>query len=116
MTAPDTHELLSALLDREPVDPGRLAALLERAEARALLVDFVRLRSVLYVEAADARIAPAMVPPRGRTVARPLFQIAAAILLVALGALASWRLAPGDGDAPPEPTRVVRLVPAGGAR
>jgi hypothetical protein len=50
--------------------------------------------------------------PRPRTVAWPLFQVAAAILLVALGALAGHRLAPGD-EVPPEPTRVVPLVPEG---
>jgi hypothetical protein len=116
MTDPDRHELLSALLDREPVDPDRLAALLEQAESRAMLVDFARLRAALSPDAGDARpVLSAAVPP-GRTVARPLFQIAAAILLVALGALAGSRLTPGDGDTPPEPTRVVRLVPPGGTR
>jgi hypothetical protein len=115
MTDPDRHELLSALLDREPVDPDRLAALLAQAESRALLVDFVRLRAALRVEPAGARPVLTAATPRRRTVAWPLFQVAAAILLVVLGALAGHRLAPGD-DAPPEPTRVVRLVPAGGPR
>jgi hypothetical protein len=116
MTVPESHDVLSALLDREPVDPDRLAALLERPEARALLVDFVRLRAALHPEAGDAQpVSSTPVRPR-RTVARPLFQIAAAVLLVALGALAGARLTPGDGDAPPEPTRVVPLVAAEGAR
>ena len=116
MTISESHDVLSALLDREPVDPDQLAALLERAEARALLVDFVRLRAALHPEAGETRpVLSALTPPR-RTAARPLFQIAAAVLLVALGALAGSQLTPGEGDAPPEPTRVVPLVAAGGAR
>jgi hypothetical protein len=114
MSAPDSHELLSALLDREPVDPDRLAVLLERADARALLVDFVRLRAALSADAGEARPVLSSIARSRPTIAWPLFQIAAAILLVALGAFAGHRLTPGD-DAPPEPTRVVRLVPPGGA-
>jgi hypothetical protein len=114
MTEHAVHELLSALLDREPVDPGALAATLEDAEARALLVDFVRLRAVLQPDGLDA---PAVTspPPVRRTPARAMLQLAAAVLLVALGALAGHRLSPGDVEPPPEPTRVVPLVPAGGA-
>ena len=114
MTEHAVHELLSALLDREPVDPDALAATLEHAEARALLVDFVRLRAVLQPDGLDA---PAVTspPPARRTPARAMLQLAAAVLLVALGALAGHRLSPGDVEPPPEPTRVVPLVPAGGA-
>jgi len=115
MTEPADHELLSALLDREPVDPDALAAALERAEARALLIDFVRLRAVVHADGAGEPLATRQAPAR-RTLARPLFQLAAAVLLIALGVMAGHRLAPGDVEAPPEPTRIVPLVPAGGLR
>jgi hypothetical protein len=115
MTDPAVHELLSALLDREPVDPDALAATLERAEARALLIDFVRLRAVVHAVGATEPMT-ATRPPARRTLARPILQLAAAILLIALGVMAGHRLAPGDIEAPPEPSRIVPLVPAGGAR
>jgi hypothetical protein len=115
MTDPAVHEVLSALLDREPVDPDALAATLERAEARALLIDFVRLRAVVHADGAEEPIAVTLTPAR-RTLAWPILQLAAAVLLIALGVMAGHRLAPGDVSAPPEPTRVVPLVPAGGAR
>jgi hypothetical protein len=117
MTEPALHELLSALLDREPVDPDALAAILERAEARALLVDFVRLRTVLQPDGLDAPAVTSRTLPQTapRTPAKAMLQLAAAILLVALGALAGHQLSPADVEPPPEPTRVVPLVPAGGA-
>jgi hypothetical protein len=110
MTEWDSRELLSALLDREPVDPDALAILLEDREARGLLVDFVRLRSAF----AEPAVLPATARPIARrpTVGRTLFRIAAALLLVSLGALAGRRFAATDPDAPPEPTRVVKLEPA----
>jgi hypothetical protein len=114
MTDPDIHEVLSALLDREPVDPDHLAALLERPDARALLVDFVRLRSALHADGAEAAGATMPRAARPRSGARPLLAIAAAILLVTAGALLGTRFAATDDDRPPEPTRVVQLVPASG--
>jgi hypothetical protein len=116
MTEPAAHELLSALLDREPVDPDRLSALLEDAEARAMLVDFVRVRFVLHGDAGHAASSPALVVPRRRSVSTLVLRVAAALVLLALGAAAGRRFALADVDAPPEPTRVVRLAPAGGAR
>jgi hypothetical protein len=117
MTEFDTHEILSALLDRDPVDPDRLAALLERPEARALLVDFVRLRGILHADSAEVRSGAAPgVQPR-RSIARPLLGLAAALLLVSTGVLVGSRFASADDGRPPEPTRVIRLSPAsGGAR
>jgi hypothetical protein len=114
MTEPAVHELLSALLDREPVDPDALAAALERPEARAVLVDFVRLRTVLQPDGVGEPAATRRALAR-RTPGRALFQLAAALLLIALGALAGHRLSPADAEPPPEPTRVVPLIPAGGA-
>lgn len=119
MTEHETHEILSALLDREPVDPDRLAALLERADARALLVDFVRLRAVLHADGAEPARGVSPLAARRRSLARPLLATAAAILLVVTGALVGSRFGAADDDLPPEPTRVVKLVPApgpGGAR
>jgi hypothetical protein len=118
MTEVDPHELLSALLDRDAVDPDRLAALLERPAARALLVDFVRLRAALRDEGTETTGARPRVAARQRTMPVALLRIAAAVLLVALGALAGRHFATPDPDAPPEPTRVVQLVPgtAGGPR
>ena len=119
MTEPDSRELLSALLDREPVDADAFAVILEDRQARALLVDFVRLRSAFAEPTTVAHFTPRTVTRR-RTVARATLQIAAALLLVVLGALVGRRAAPNDPDAPPEPTRVVKLeaMPSagGGAR
>ena len=121
MTGPDAHELLSALLDREPVDPDRLAALLERPEARALLVDFVRVRAAFHgdVDPAPAPApAPAATAPRRWRVPAVVLRLAAAAILVAAGVEAGQRLAATDAETPPEPSRVVQLVPAsdGGRR
>lgn len=118
MTELETHDILSALLDREPVDPDRLAAVLDRPEARMLLVDFVRLRCALHDDgpASVDAAAPSAVPRR--SIARQLLAVAAAILLVAAGALVGSRFSAADDDHPPEPSRIVRLQPAtdGGAR
>jgi hypothetical protein len=112
MTEPADHEMLSALLDREPVDPDTLAVLLEDAAARALLVDFVRLRFVLHADGDTATSSSSLPAPRRRSPTRVLVQIAAAIVLVALGAAAGRRFAARDDDTPPEPTRVVQLAPS----
>jgi hypothetical protein len=40
----DAREVLSALIDREPVDPDVLARVLDEPDGRAMLVDFVRVR------------------------------------------------------------------------
>jgi hypothetical protein len=117
MTEPAAHELLSALLDREPVDPDRLSVLLEDAEARAMLIDFVRVRFVLHGDSDQAVPAPPLVlPRRPRHAGTVVLRIAAALVLLALGALAGRRFVPSDVDAPPEPTRVVQLSSGEGAR
>jgi hypothetical protein len=116
MADPAAHELLSALLDREPVDPDLLANLLDDPEARALLVDFVRLRVVLHGDTESAEPAPRRAVPRRRSAGAWVLRVAAALLLLALGAVAGRRFALGDLDTPPEPTRVVQLAPARGAR
>ena len=116
MADPAAHELLSALLDREPVDPDLLADLLDDPAARALLVDFVRVRFVLHGDTEKAAPAPRLDVPRRRSAGPWILRIAAALVLLVLGAAAGRRFALADADAPPEPTRVVQLAPARGGR
>jgi hypothetical protein len=108
----DDHELLSALLDREPVDPDALTRMLATAEGRELLVDFVRVRHTLHIATPDVDLArqalPVRTPPR-----RVVGQAAAAVLLLTVGGLSGAWLAArrDDRTRAPEPTRIVRLTP-----
>ena len=68
MTDYDFTPTISAFVDNEPVDPDQLAAALEDPDARAALVDFVRMRAAL--RAGDPplppsldRMRPALSPP-----------------------------------------------------
>jgi hypothetical protein len=107
----DTRAVLSALIDREPVDADQLALVLEDSEARALLVDFVRLRQTL---AADEDELASFAPPahasplRVRRVLRPL---AAALLLSAAGAGGVWLGERREQERPPTPSRVIAYTP-----
>ena len=124
----DDHELLSALLDRERVDPDALARVLATPEGCALLVDFVRVRHTLHMtSAAPHREASAtLVAGHGRAAShsmRAAGRAAAAVLLLMLGGLGgAWLVARQDASTrAPEPTRIVRLTPVdqpatGGAR
>lgn len=110
----ESGELLSALVDREPVDPDALASILEEPEARTLLVDFVRLRASLlddeYGTPPETRAATPTAP--GRRLGRTWMRVAAASVLVA--ALASgglWVRARLADDRPPTPSRVVEFQP-----
>jgi negative regulator of sigma E activity len=109
----DHAELLSALIDREPVDPDALAAALDDLEARRALVAFARVRAELHAPAPGERewlashSIPRTAPPR-----RQLWRLAAAAVLLAAGVGAgvlAERYA--AEDRPPEPTRVVQLDP-----
>jgi hypothetical protein len=51
----DEREVLSALIDREPVDPDVLARVLEDPANRRLLVDFVRVRVAAQAEVPGER-------------------------------------------------------------
>src|SRR5215204_3769921 len=107
----DHAELLSALIDREPVDPEALARALEDAEARRALVAFTTVRRALQ--------APA--PGETEWIARPSRRRVASAgrdrwRLVAAAALLAAGLGAGIGaeryrsqQRPPEPTRVVQL-------
>ncbi len=101
-------EILSDLMDAVPVDPDRLADVLERPEARAALVDFARFRHHLAPERA-----PAGTPQRApspRTVA-PRWRGWAAAALVAAALLAGYgagrRGATPPVERPPKPDRVL---------
>ncbi len=109
----DEREVLSALIDREAVDPDVLARVLEHPANRQLLVDFVRVRTALPgpEEATDAAWVPrAAVPPAGSR-ARWLRAAAIFALLAAGGAGGAWLESYALRDRPPEPDRVVRLQP-----
>lgn len=110
----ESGELLSALIDREPVDPDALARILEEPEARTLLVDFIRLRAPLlddgYGIPTEKRAATPTTPVRhtGRTWMR----VAAAFVLVAVLASGGlWVRARLVEDRPPTPARVVEFQP-----
>jgi hypothetical protein len=115
----DDHEVLSALLDREPVHPDTLATVLEEAAGRALLVDFVRLRHVLHADGYAGSTEDA-----ARSIQSPgwgpgVRRAAAALLLITAGGLGGMWLTRDERDSPPpEPSRIVKLepvsAPAGG--
>jgi hypothetical protein len=113
MTFDENHAVLSALIDREPVDPDALATALEDAAGRAILVDFVRLRVELQRE--DSSVASDTAPPPNST-RRSRFgswRLAAAVLLpLAIGMASGWWI--GDWSRqqrPPTPNRVVSFTP-----
>jgi hypothetical protein len=117
MTDPtDSREVLSALIDREPVDPDLLAQLFEDRANRALLVDFVRVRAALHAD--DQREPPwsaaagAVAPTRPRS-PRVWLRAAAAFLLLAAGAGGgAWVERQIMRERPPEPDRIVQLEPS----
>lgn len=112
---PEAMQVLSALVDAEPVDPGELAQVLETAEGRAVLVDFVRLRrAVRDEESAPGQEAVEQARARLRPVA-PLWRVvrataaAAVFALALLGALdlgGLIRIRP-EAEAPPSVAREV---------
>jgi hypothetical protein len=110
----DHAELLSALLDREAVDPEALARALEDPDARRALVAFASVRQALHepvpgesawVGTHGPRLAASR-PHRDRW----RLAAAAALLVAGLGAGAVAERYRGE-PRPPEPTRVVQLDP-----
>lgn len=112
MTTDDRFAVLSALIDREPVDPDLLAAALDDPAGRARLVDFVRLRARMSDEfAIDESVAPPLLTaPRSRT--RAWMARAALVLLPLLVGAAggAWWVEQRESR-PPTPDRVVQFVP-----
>ena len=111
MTTDDRFSLLSALIDREDVDPDALALALDDPAGRAQLVDFVRLRVRVHDELMDP---PAAAPALGRRHSSPrMWTVRAALVLLplALGAAGgAWWVERRESQ-PPTPTRVVQFVP-----
>jgi hypothetical protein len=110
--AHDDHEVLSALLDREPVHPDVLATVLEEPAGRALLVDFVRLRDILhadgYAESTEDTVGTIQSSGWGHAIRRA----AAVLLLISAGGLGGIWLTHDEQDSPPpEPSRIVKLEP-----
>jgi hypothetical protein len=103
-------EVLSALLDREPVEADVLHAALDDPEGRAELVDFVRLRA--EAQRAFAVEEQHEASPVLRATARTwLARAAAALVALSLGAAGgAWWMDQRERR-PPSPTHVVRFVP-----
>jgi hypothetical protein len=112
----DRREVLSALIDREPVDPDVLARVLEEPEGRAMLVDFVRVRAAVCADEDDGA-APASAPDSvlqapGRSRASRWMRVAAVFALLAAGAGGgAWVERYVSRERPPEPDRIVKFQP-----
>ncbi|BCS32072.1 hypothetical protein TBR22_A12770 [Luteitalea sp. TBR-22] len=113
----DDRDVLSALLDNEPVDADLLARLLEVPGNRALLVDFVRLRAALRdADPPGPTPVPQHVPRPPMT--RVFLRSAAGLALVGLGlAGGAWYARhAADASAAPTPSRIVQLAPLDASR
>lgn len=108
----DDRDVLSALLDNEPVDADVLARLIDAPANRHLLVDFVRLRAALR-EADPPGPTPVPQQVRRRPVARAFLRSAAGLALVGLGVAggAWYERQADDASTAPTPSRVVQLTP-----
>jgi hypothetical protein len=99
----DTHEVISAFLDDEPIDADQLAKALSDPEGRALLIDLLALRHV--VQPAKEALAVAQ-PTKGAAIRAVLAAAAVVIALVGGYALGERQGEIGRSGAPPA-TRVV---------
>jgi hypothetical protein len=118
--SPDPLEILSALLDGEPVAPDILAAALLAPGAREALVDFAGLRAGLAAD--DSVPSPAlhrsMNQVFGRRQGAPAWRFlrnVAAVVVLALAAVGALSLRTrfhGPAiDEPPRATRVIQFTP-----
>jgi hypothetical protein len=106
----ERDSVLSALIDREVVDPDALQSALDAPEGRALLVDFVRLRTLVATEVDLEAARPAAGFATQRS--RKMWMLAAAAalpLMLGLGGGYWWRV--HAESQPPTPTRVMQFVP-----
>jgi hypothetical protein len=109
MTTDERFSVLSALLDREPVDADLLALALDDPAGRMQLVDFVRLRARVASEfATDVVVSPT--PRRRSPVPRWIARAALVLLPLVLGAAGGAWWAERRELQPPTPTRVVQFV------
>lgn len=126
----DDLEVLSALVDGEPVDPVALVAALAVPDAARALVDFAALRALARRDLDEGQAAVVDRTP-WRPAPRSWWRVAAAAAVLAVVALAGYsagrftggsgavadRLAGADTEeaavasdaAPPRPTRVLRF-------
>lgn len=113
MTTDARFAVLSALIDREPVDPDALSVALEDSAGRAELVDFVRLRARM-AETLDEPVAPIGREPASHVPAShvKVWIARAALLLLPLlfGAAAGAWFMQRREPRPPTPTRIVQFV------
>lgn len=110
MTTDERFEVLSALLDREPVDPDQLRLALDESEGRAALVDFVRLRAETQrtFDVDDGT----RIPAASRSQDRAWLARAAAVLVtLALGAAGGAWWVEQREQRPPAPTQVMQFRP-----
>jgi len=109
----DEREVLSALIDREAVDPDTLARVLEDPAGRRALVDFVRLRAATQADDSPLPVwqpAPRTFP--GFWSQRALGRVAAILLLcVAAAGGGAWIQWYVSRERPPVPGRVVQFDP-----
>jgi hypothetical protein len=106
----ERYAVLSALIDREPVNAEELEAALDDAEGRQVLVDLVRLRTLVAAEQDVERARPAATPV-GRRSSRGWRLVAAALLPLVLGLSGGYWWRVRAESRPPMPTRVVQFVP-----
>ena len=99
------YQVISAFLDDEPFDPATLRAALADEAGRDLLIDLLALRTIAQPDnsvvtlATTARQFPALVR---------LASVAAVLGLVLAAGYGYGKVASGDDQAPPVPTRVVK--------
>ena len=109
MTTEERFEVLSALLDREAVDPDALARALDDPAGRAQLVDFARLRARMQQEfSVDDSVTPTA---RRSTARRWLARAALVLLPLSLGLFGGAWWVEQREMRPPTPDRVVQFVP-----
>jgi len=99
----DTHQVISAFLDDEPVDANALTLALGDPEGRALFIDLLALRHV--VQPATARI-----EPKRRSPLRALAAAAAIVTALVGGYIVGRTRNDGPHAAAPAPTRVVEAT------
>lgn len=120
----DARDVLSALIDREPVDADVLARLLEEPANRALLVDFVRVRAAVLADGpGETEWRPSAqgtwltaygsrpMAEGARPASRWLRAAAIFVLLAGGAGGGAWLERYASRERPPEPTRIVRLQP-----